>query len=129
MVGSFGSIVFNVTESQILTISSLSGTHGSNWASHDMALGKPKSEYIGPKVSGFTFEIMLRAQDGVPPRTMLKKLIKMAEGKEVYRLIIGSEPVGANPFKLTDVSSEWGTIHNDGSLVECKTSLTVEEYL
>ena len=86
MVGSFGSIVFNVTESQVLTISSLSGTHGSNWASHDMALGKPKSEYIGPKVSGFTFEIMLRAQDGVPPRTMLKKLILL--GSSVYTKLI-----------------------------------------
>lgn len=33
------------------------------------------------------------------------------------------------PFKITDISDEWGAVLHGGAMVECKVSLTIEEYL
>ena len=38
-------------------------------------------------------------------------------------------PVSPYPFKITDISDEWGAVLHGGAMVECKVSLTIEEYL
>ena len=35
----------------------------------------------------------------------------------------------AYPFKITDISETWDAVLQGGVLVECKVSLTIEEYL
>lgn len=127
-IGSFGDVVFTVSNDKILTFSGLSGSSGADWATHDIVGGKPKSQYIGPKLRKYDLEIELNAQYGVRPRAMLERLQAMAEGSAVHHLIVGNAPLARNPFKLTEVSDEWETIMNRGELVRCKVKITVEEY-
>ena len=128
-IGSFGSVVFTVSDNKILTFSGLAGSAGADWAQHATVGGKPKSQYIGPKLRKYDFEIELNAQLGVRPRAMLEQLQQMAEGNGVYWLIVGGAPIAQNPFKLVEVSDEWETVLNRGELARCKVKLTVEEYL
>lgn len=127
-VGCYGGIVFSVSDRKVLTLNNLSGSTGSDWATHSTIYGKDRSQYMGPKLKKYKFDISLNALYGVRPRRLLKQLQAMAESGAVYYLIIGGSPIGTNPFKLTDVSDEWDCVLNGGELVECKVSLTLEEY-
>ena len=53
----------------------------------------------------------------------------MAETNAADWFIVGGSPVSPYPFKITDISDEWGAVLHGGAMVECKVSLTIEEYL
>lgn len=129
MIGTLGNVVFSVSDKRVLTPTALSGTAGSDWGSHDVAHGKPRSEWIGPKARTYKFDMTLRAQDGVPPRRTLNQLQQMAESANAYYFVIGGQPMADNPFKITGISDEWGAVLRGGQLVECNVSVELEEYL
>lgn len=53
----------------------------------------------------------------------------MAETNAADWFIVGGSPVSPYPFKITDIGDEWGAVLHGGAMVECKVSLTIEEYL
>lgn len=128
-VGTFGGIVFSVSDDMILTPSNFTQTIGSNWAVHDNIGGKQKSEYMGPALRVLNFDMKISAELGVRPRKMLQKLEKMAEGSEAHMLVIGGKPVGENPWRLVSLSEEWGTVLNRGELISASVSVSLEEYV
>lgn len=128
MVGSFMGRVFTVSSRKIFTPSNLKGNAGSNWASHDIIGRKARSQWVGPKLKSYTMDILLRAQDGVSPRSTLDFFQRVAESQQVDWFVIGGRPISDNPFRLVSVSDEWDAVLNGGALIECKVSLTIEEY-
>lgn len=128
MVGSFMGRVFTVSSRKIFTPSNLKGSTGSDWASHDIIGRKARSQWVGPKLKSYTMDILLRAQDGVSPRSTLDFFQRVAESQQVDWFVIGGRPISDNPFRLVSVSDEWDAILNGGALIECKVSLTIEEY-
>lgn len=129
MIGSFGGIVFQTSDRKVLTPRGMQQTAGSSWALHDNFGGKQKAEYTGQALRTLSFEITLSAELGVRPRKTLEQLERMAEGREAYPLVIGSRPVGANPWRLVSLSETWDTVLNRGELVSAKASLDLEEYV
>lgn len=111
------------------TPSNLKGSTGSDWATHEVVGGKARSEWVGPKLKSYTFDLLLRAQDGVPPRSTLDYFQRMAESGAVDWFVVGGVPLSPYPFKITDISETWDAVLQGGVLVECKVSLTIEEYL
>ncbi len=128
MVGSFMGRVFTVSSRKIFTPSNLKGSAGSNWVSHDIIGRKARSQWVGPKLKSYTMDILLRAQDGVSPRSTLDFFQRVAESQQVDWFVIGGRPISDNPFRLVSVSDEWDAVLNGGALIECKVSLTIEEY-
>ena len=127
--GSYMGRVFTVSSWRILTPSNLKGSAGSDWALHETVGRKARSQYLAPKLKSYSFDLLLRAQDGVSPRSTLMYFQRMAEAGMADWFVIGGRPLSPYPFKLTDVSDEWDAVLNGGAMVECKISLTVEEYL
>ena len=82
-IGSFMGRVFTVSHTKIFTPSNLKGSTGSDWATHEVVGGKARSEWVGPKLKSYTFDLLLRAQDGVPPRSTLDYFQRMAESSAV----------------------------------------------
>jgi hypothetical protein len=121
--------VFSVSSRRILTPSNLKGSTGSDWATHDLIGRKSRSQYIGPKLKSYSFDILLRAQDGVNPRSTLRYFQRMAEGGYADWFIIGGSPLSTYPFRLVSISDEWDAVISGGTMVECKVSLQIEEYL
>lgn len=81
-IGSFMGRVFTVSHTKIFTPSNLKGSTGSDWATHEVVGGKARSEWVGPKLKSYTFDLLLRAQDGVPPRSTLDYFQRMAESRD-----------------------------------------------
>ena len=128
-VGSYMGRVFTVSDRKIFTPNNLKGSAGSDWANHEIIGRKARSQWVGPKLKSYTLDILLRAQDGVNPRSTLQHFQNMSERNRADWFIIGGTPISENPFKITDISDEWAVVLNGGTMVECKVSLTIEEYL
>jgi len=120
---------FTVSNRRILTPSNLKGQGGSEWATHNRTGAKARSQWVAPKLRKYSFDLLLRAQDGVNPRSTLQHFQNMSESNRADWFIIGGTPISENPFKITDISDEWAVVLNGGTMVECKVSLTIEEYL
>lgn len=127
-VGSYMGRVFTVSSRKIFTPNNLSGSTGSDWANHEIIGRKARSQWVGPKLKSYTLDILLRAQDGVSPRSTLDFFQRAAESRNVDWFIIGGRPISEHPFKLVSVSDEWDAVLGGGQLIECRVSLTIEEY-
>lgn len=129
MIGSFGNVVFEVSDKKVLTPSGITRSVGSNWTAHQLIGGISKTEYGGAKLQSLSLSIQLSSRLGVRPRKMLDRLAEMAEGRKVYPLILGGKPIGKHSWRLTSVSETWGTIYGNGSLAGASVQLTLEEYI
>lgn len=127
-VGSYLGRVFTVSHRRIFTPNNLQGNTGSDWANHEIIGRKARSQWVGPKLKSYTMDILLRAQDGVSPRATLEFYQRAAESQMVDWFIIGGRPLSEHPFKLVSVSDSWDAVLNGGLLIECKVSLSIEEY-
>ena len=119
-IGSFMGRTFTVSDRSIFTPSNLKGEGGSEWATHNRTGAKPRSQWIAPKLRRYTFDLLLRAQDGVKPRSTLEYFQSCAERAVADYLIIGNAPVSPHPFKIVDISDEWAAVIHSGVMVECK---------
>lgn len=128
-IGTFGDIVFQVSDEKIFTPHTFSMTVGSEWATHDNIGGKQKSEYVGSSLRKISFDITLSAEMGVNPRKLLQRLEQMAEGSEAYLLVIGGKPIGAHLWRLVSLSEEWQTVLNRGEVISATASISLEEYV
>lgn len=127
-VGSYMGKTFTVSRKKIFTPSNLKGNAGGDWAIHETVGKKGTSQYLGPKLRGYTLDLLLRAQDGINPRSTLEFFQNQAESGGVDYFIIGNKPLSSLPFKLVSVGDSWDAVLNKGVLIECKLSLTIEEY-
>lgn len=128
-IGSFMGRSFTVSDRRILTPTNLKGQGGSEWATHSRTGKKARSQWVAPKLRKYTFDLLLRAQDGVDPRATLRYFQTKAESAVADYFIVGNAPISMHPFKITDISDEWDVVLSGGTMVQCKVSLTIEEYL
>ena len=128
-IGSFMGVAFTVSDMKILTPSGLKGSTGGDWAVHDLIGRKSRSQFVGPQLKSYSCELLLRAQDGVNPRSVLRHFQEKAENGYTDWFVVGGTPLSPYPFKLVSVSDEWNAVILDGALIECKVSLQIEEYL
>lgn len=130
MIGSLGNqIVFTVSAGQVRTFSGLTRETAGRWASHEAMGTKPRAEFLGPDCQKVTMDIQLSASLGVRPRRVLETIEAMVESGAAEYLIIGSRPVGRNPFRITGSSESWDTVYSGGELARAKVTLTLEEYM
>lgn len=127
-IGSFGPVVFEVSNKRVFTASDVKRSSSSNWAAHDRIEGKSRSQYLSPGLKKVTLEVQLRADYGVPPSSTLSQLHRLAEGRDVYPLILGGVPQADNPFKLTACEESDSASLPGGALFSATASLTFEEY-
>lgn len=128
-IGSYMGQTFTVSDRRILTPSNLKGQTGSEWAAHNRTGAKARSQWIAPKLKRYTLDLLLRAQDGVNPRSTMQRFQSCAERPVADYFIVGNAPLSTYPFRIVDISDEWAAVLHRGVLVECKVTLTIEEYL
>ena len=128
-LGSFMGQTFTVSDRKILTPSNLKGQSGSEWATHNRTGVKARSQWIAPKLKKYSYDLLLRAQDGVNPRNVMQHFQDCAERAVADYFIVGNSPISPYPFKIVDISDEWEVVLHSGVMVECKVTLTIEEYL
>lgn len=100
-LGSYMGVSFTVSDRRILTPSGLKGQGGSEWATHNRTGARARSQWIAPKLRKYSYDLLLRAQDGVNPRSTLRRLQRAAEQDVADWFIIGGSPLSPYPFKIT----------------------------
>lgn len=129
MIGTLGKkIVFEVSDDVALTFSGMTRDISGRWADHETMGTKPKPEFLGPGNQTITLPITLSATLGVRPRTMLELVEAMVESGTAEYLVIGTRPVGKNPFRLTASSETWDVVYSRGELAKATVTITLEEY-
>jgi phage protein U len=126
-VGYFGDVIFSTSDKRILSFRDFKMDASSNWGEHKRNGLKSQWEFLGPGAGKVSFAIELDAAYGVNPRDELNKLIEYAEKGYVTTLMIGGRNVGSK-WRLTNVSSVWDNIMNEGELVKASVTLTLDEY-
>ncbi len=131
-IASFGGLIFQVAMTdknmKILAMNNIKQDVSGEWSSHSVIGGKPKSEFTGSSNRNFDFDIIVDAQLGYKPHSIMKKLNKMVEKGKVSKLFIGTHKIGTGKWKLEKVSEEFALIYANGKLVRANITLTLSEY-
>lgn len=128
-LGSFGDLVFEVSTEKVRTFSDFKRTNSERWASHEIIVEKPKSEFIGPGLDGITFTMRFDVNFGVNPRQEMDRLVDMSRNGEVHYLIIGGKGLGEGMWKIKTLGQEWTVVDNMGNVLSSKIDVTLEEYV
>jgi phage protein U len=141
MIGYFGDIIFETSDSKILNFSGFKLEASARFSNHEtigrqtpaetfnVAKYKPKTEYIGPNLKTVSFSITLNGNFGVKPREEMEKWISLAENGRAELLVIGGVLVGDDFWVVKSVSEAWDVIFNNGELFSGKIDVTLEEYI
>lgn len=129
MIGSYGGIYFETSDSRILTPQKLKQKVSGQWSEHKLIGAKSKKEFNGADLRQITFTITFDIMLGVRPRQMLETLEWMIEEGMADYMVIGNKAMGQNKFVITNASEAWDTIYNGGELAKATVDVTMEEYV
>jgi hypothetical protein len=126
IVGTFGNIFFTVSAHRLYLISGFSRKSGAKVEEHEVAGGKPLSEFIAPKLAEIDLDITLLASHGVNPVQEVYKLREICETGQVHRLIIAGRNMGN--YLLTEVDDDWERGLANGWPTVIKVKAKFKEY-
>ena len=112
----------------ILTFDTLNQDVKGRWATHQPIGGKPYSEFLGADQRQISMTITIRADYGVKPKVLLRKLEKAVEKGTPHPLVIGGEKIGKNNWVISSMSEKWGHVYSKGELYSVTMNLTFSEY-
>lgn len=100
------------------------------WAVHEIIGQKPVSEFIGPGLEKFSFEMILDANLGVDPTEELEKLRTMRDTGEKVFLILGDSPVLDNNSRvyITNLDEDVARVDSNGNIIAINVSISLKEY-
>lgn len=127
-VGTFGPIVFEVSDKKVLTFTALKQSVLAQYSDHKLINQKPKKEYVGAGLRSIKFSITLDATLGVRPQKMLTDLEYITESGYADYLVIGDKSIGDNRFCITNISEAWDVVYSGGELAKATVEVTMEEY-
>jgi phage protein U len=125
-VGSFGPVVFQVSETVIALARDVQRKTAAKVEEHQVVGSKPRLEFIAPELDETTFKVFWHRGFGVNPRTEIRKLRELCIAGTVQHLILGGENFGRH--LLTGVSEAWKRSGPGGAPLTAEASLTFKEY-
>lgn len=126
-VGSFGPVVFSVSEERVYLINDVTREVAARVEEHKVTGGKPRLEFLAPELNESKFNIFLNANFGVSPLMELERLEEMCHEGRPARLILGGRNLGRN--LLLKISEEWRRSLADGRVIIAAAGVTFKEYL
>lgn len=125
-VGSYGSIVFQVSREKLLTIRKMSREKKSKWGEQAVLNDLAFSEFRGRELNTVSLDIQLIESLGGDITGMLSKLNNILENGENHYLTIGGNLFGEFPYILEGISESYEKYYNGFRHVEL--SLSLKEY-
>ena len=129
MLGFYGDIVFETSDSRILNFINFTRSASSRWANHEVIQKKPASEFLGPNLDNISFTIHLSGRHGVKPREEMDKWLIKCRAGTVDTLVIGNKGIGVDKWKVVSVSQMWNVILNKGEVYSANVDIELEEYV
>lgn len=129
VIGSYGEIVFEVSDKRKQTFRDFERNGSARWDNHAIHLLKPISEFNGPELEQISLVVTLKVEHGVNPVKQLEKLRKMRDTGKVASFILGGKPISQNDWKLQSMAETNQRIDNKGNIMGVDVSLQLEEYV
>ena len=128
-IGNIGKkIIFETSDSRILTYSKFNKTVKGRWAKHEVIMQKPRSEFVGADLQEVTFSINVNAMYGVKPNQIITELERIVETGEVNVFVLGGKLVGGGNWIIPQISEAYNKQMRDGELLSATIDITMKEY-
>jgi len=128
LIGYFDDLIFETSDSKILTISDMQRNAEALYEDHPSIGQKPQSEFLNPDLDTVTFTILLHSGLGVEPKAEADKWLTKCRSGVAGTLCVGV-PIGVDKWTIRSVSQSWDRILNNGKLISCKVNVTLKEYI
>ncbi len=125
-IGAWGSIVFEVSQEQILTFDRLRQTKRGRYSTLNVANYEQLLQYDGRELQTVSFTVRLHHRF-CDPQAELRKLVALVDGHSAYPLIVGGWAIGE--FVLEELGSDWKRVADNGVLMYAEGDLYLREYL
>lgn len=129
MIGYYGDILFETSDSRILTFSDLQRNTASRWAKHEVIGKKPTNEFIGPDLDTLSFNVNLNGNFGVKPREEMERWLRKSRAGTADVLVIGNRALGVDKWIVKSVSQMWNVVLNKGEVFSGQVEIELEEYM
>lgn len=128
IIGHWGSALsFAVNSNKQLPFNDFKRSIKARWATHDINMKKPRTEYQGVDQPSVSFQVTFSAQHGQNPRKCIERLEQACRLGELNYLYIGGKRVGAK-YYIESINTDWDEIWNRGELVRASANITMKEY-
>lgn len=127
-IGSFGNLVFSVSENTVRTFDKLSWKVSAKYATHDRHIKRDVLEFLGPEPESIDFTMAFSVFHGTNPLHEIKKLNKMVNKGITARLVLGGKKYGSYKWVITSVSSTLEKFDNKGNCWAATAKVTMKEY-
>ena len=127
-IGTFGDVVFQVSNKKVRTFDGLNWKISANYATHDRHLKRDLLEFCGPNLQEISFDMHLSVFFGLNPMSEINKLKKMCEKGIAKQLIIGKKKYGSNKWVIKSVDVKAEKYDNKGNLWTADVSISLTEY-
>lgn len=129
VIGSFGTVVFEVTPNKINTFTDLEKSNKSRWSEHEIHGKKAKLEFEGAGLIDINYRLLLRVENGINPMKEIAKLEKMNDGGKAASFILGNKPISPNKFVITEISEALKNIDSRGNILSAEVTISLKEYV
>lgn len=127
-IGSFGDLVFSVSNKTVKTFDGMQWKVSASYATHDRHINADLLEFLGPEPDEMSFSMVFSVFLGVNPLKEVKKLNAMVKKGVTGRLVIGGKVYGSYKWVATSVSNELERFDNKGNLWAAKVNVSLKEY-
>ncbi len=129
MIGSLGSVVFEVSSERVRTFDGLVRTNAARYAVHELHQHKSLLEYTGNDPAELSMEVTLDAALGVPPEEDLEKLRKIVREGKAVPFVVGGVPQGDHLWVVEKMTEGVDVVDNKGRFIRVVVGLSLKEYV
>ena len=129
MIGSYGDIVFEVSDKKVKTFRDFQIQRSAKYSEHAIHGGKALLEFTGLSPASLSINIRLAAWLGLNPKEELNMLHEVLNNHIVMPFILDGEPQGDNLWVLESIDETHEIIDNHGTSIAVEVSLKLKEYI
>lgn len=128
-IASFQNKVFSVSSSKKYPIHDLILNSGLDTEAQEKLKDKPSTYIKGETLSTMSFEIPLRVDFGINPRSQIEEWEMIKSKAQPSLFILGSKQIGKNKWLLKSTSVSEQEIDSRGNILKAMLKLEFEEYV
>lgn len=128
-IGSFGDIVFIVSNKKILSFEDFQRNTSPRWKEHNVLSNKPFLEFEGPGADEISFSIVLSADMGINPELQMAKIREFARRGKKALFIRGGKPISINHWVITRAVEKHQLIDNKGNILKMSVDISLKEHV
>lgn len=129
VIGTFGEVVFTVSEKTVRTIDHFQWSGSARYGVHQRQAGNALTEFTGLDPDQISLDITLSAQLGVDPMAEIWDLWRCMRNGKALPLTIGEHAYGRYRWNITSLSTSEPYFDHNGNLYHAVVTLKLQEYL